>query len=390
MHSVVRFPRPDSLFAVRAGELLADGKSKQALELCRRGLIYYPENPSGYTMLANAFLAMGERERAHLVLVDGYRRTRSEPLRRLSEQLGAVPPTIDLQGPTPLPTVISDERADSADSESFETAAQDVIATHADDAPEAERGKTGSGKDDGDSEQENADSETAPAVTEERPASKLALHVLRTNPGTRSSNLRLIPGLEFAPLRHEDSTPRQSLASLMHEPLSESDLPFPLTSSGTPTPPPLPSGLGGEPATEKDDFRLPAGDALSKAITELTGKQPAIPRNPGRIHELVRNGEGGELTPLEELARRLETARIPVVDEGDAQKVFEPSIVSDTLAEILVQQNAYAEAMKAFQTLARLKPERLDYYQEKIEEMKFLMTTVGSGGSKSEREGEGE
>ena len=60
-----------------------------------------------------------------------------------------------------------------------------------------------------------------------------------------------------------------------------------------------------------------------------------------------------------------------MVEEYEQRPVFEPSIVSDTLANILVTQGAFAEAMKAFQTLARTKPERFDYYQQKIHEMKW-------------------
>lgn len=339
-------------------------------------------------MLANAFLALGERERACLVLVDGYRRTRSEPLRQLAEDLAAVPSTLDLDGPTPLPLIEPrEESLDDVRDEARDVEVEDATVEEEEEIGEAVEGEEAIDVD----EPRRMGIELALDEKEERPEGRLALHVSRPNPGTRSSNLRLIPGLEFAPLRHEHSTPRQSLASLMHEPLSEGDLPFPSPSVATPTPPPFPDTPVDEKATneagEKEGSRLPVSDSLSQAISELTGNQPVIPRNPGRIQELIRDEGEENLTPLEELARRLETARIPVVDEGDARgAVFEPSIVSDTLAQILVQQKAYAEAMKAFQTLARLKPEKLDYYQEKIEEMKFFLTQPGSGESQEEGE----
>lgn len=80
-------------------------------------------------------------------------------------------------------------------------------------------------------------------------------------------------------------------------------------------------------------------------------------------------------SPIDELARRLEGARIAPVGELSSRPhhVFEPSIVSDTLAEILVAQRAYGEAIKAFMTLARSRPEKLAYYEERIAEMKKLM-----------------
>jgi hypothetical protein len=84
-----------------------------------------------------------------------------------------------------------------------------------------------------------------------------------------------------------------------------------------------------------------------------------------------------ELTPLEELARRLEHARIPVIEEDEAPSAYESSIVSETLANILVAQGKYAEALKAFQTLARMKPERYDYLQGRIVEMKWRLQNPG-------------
>ena len=83
------------------------------------------------------------------------------------------------------------------------------------------------------------------------------------------------------------------------------------------------------------------------------------------------------LTPLEELARRLEHARIPVVEEDEPQATYEPSIVSETLANILVAQRKYVEALKAFQTLARIKPERYEYFQQRITEMKWRLQNPG-------------
>lgn len=85
------------------------------------------------------------------------------------------------------------------------------------------------------------------------------------------------------------------------------------------------------------------------------------------------------MTPLEELARRLETARIPIVEGEEPESespAFEPSIVSDTFAGILAQQGAYRQAIKAYQMLARLKPERRGEYEKKIEEMRWKMTSV--------------
>jgi tetratricopeptide (TPR) repeat protein len=204
----------------------------------------------------------------------------------------------------------------------------------------------------------------------------LALHAGKSISRLRSSNLRLIPGLEFAPLRHEDNLRRQSIAPLINEPMPQPEVRSRAAKKAIEETalPPLPS-LGDATGIEE---KLPAMRIAEeerpleiaqkieppRTITLKPIQEPAPARPP-------------ELTPLEELARRLENARIPVVEEPEQRTAFEPSIVSDTLANILVAQGAFAEALKAFQTLARMKPERFDYYQGRIQEMKWRMQNPG-------------
>lgn len=241
----------------------------------------------------------------------------------------------------------------------------------------------------------------------------LALHLGRNITRLRSSNLRLIPGLEFAPLRHEDQLHRQSIAPLINEPM-----PMPESAAGTRRKmeekmmPPLPP-LGGaiqerEPVQISEvESKAPAEDIVPQPVVTAASRPEPIqepepepksepvqtsipfqampsPEKPapeerraqedhgGNILKMVQAGRiEAELTPLEELARRLENARIPAVQDVEHRTSYEPSIVSETLANILVSQGAYTEALKAFQTLARLKPERFDYYQQRIKEMKW-------------------
>lgn len=242
-----------------------------------------------------------------------------------------------------------------------------------------------------------------PAASHDR-GRPLALHLGKNITRLRSSNLRLIPGLEFAPLRHEDQLHRQSIAPLINEPM-----PMPESGAGSRRKleetmmPPLPA-LGDairERETlqpEKPESKAPAKEITRPpAVTHLPLPEP--PREPEpapaettiatlekpapeerktqeelgtNILKMVQAGRiEAELTPLEELARRLENARIPAVQEVEQRTSYEPSIVSETLANILVAQGAYVEALKAFQTLARQKPERFDYYQQRIKEMKW-------------------
>jgi hypothetical protein len=236
----------------------------------------------------------------------------------------------------------------------------------------------------------------------ERPRT-LSLHTGKNISRLRSSNLRLIPGLEFAPLRQEDYLRRQSIAPLINEPMPQPEPPRHAQQLDEDVPtaskhslPPLPSLEESDPAGAR--LALPGMDRgvheepVDEAALPVAEEPPATSHPEAVGDEVEDTGEmemprrhapllsgfaatqvepEAKLTPLEELARRLENARIPVVEEYEPRPVFEPSIVSDTLANILVMQGAYAEAIKAFQTLARTKPERFEYYQQKIHEMKW-------------------
>ena len=79
------------------------------------------------------------------------------------------------------------------------------------------------------------------------------------------------------------------------------------------------------------------------------------------------------LSALEQLAQRLEHARIPAIVEEKtiSNPSFMPSIVTETMANIYVQQGAYSQAIKAYQVLARNNPERLDYFEAIIADLRL-------------------
>lgn len=244
-----------------------------------------------------------------------------------------------------------------------------------------------------------------------RPISVLAIHKGSNVSRLRSANLRLIPGLEFAPLRHEESARKQAIAPLINQPMPGPELPgratakpatpasitsttpsqtgaaftLPAAANMPPLPPLHPPAAPAQkepqpvsqPATPPGHHVQQAqGDAVKKESGRGRGQSAVGGRESARLpHSTLPDSTevaAGQMTPLEELAKRLESARIPVVEDEEHHRPvpFEPSIVSDTLANILVAQGAYAEALKAFQTLARTKPERLDYYEARIAEMK--------------------
>lgn len=146
----------------------------------------------------------------------------------------------------------------------------------------------------------------------------------------RSRNVRLIPGLEFTPLRFESKKDK------LYRPAYR-----------IPDPPPFP------------EFEV----AKKKAIRFQ--QRPDDSRT--------------ALTPLEELARRLEAARIPRVEEEDSHPLPPPTapraeqsspMITETMAKIYEMQGAISEAVKAYEALARQKPEMAEQYTKKVRDLK--------------------
>jgi tetratricopeptide (TPR) repeat protein len=139
----------------------------------------------------------------------------------------------------------------------------------------------------------------------------------------RSSSVRLIPGLEFTTLRVEG-----------------------LRSRGR-------RGIGVLPDP-------PAFRSFHRVRRPQRAADPAPVRKP---------------VSLEELASRLSEAKIPRPSELDATPapvqptpVSQPIMVTDTIAQIYMQQESYDLAIEAFKTLMSRKPERKDHYEALIRE----------------------
>ena len=389
---------PSRFFPVEAEKLLQAGETIGATELCKHGLVYFPENISGYAVLAQAYLMLDQPERALNVLEDGYRRTKAEGLRALCEGV-LQSDALEVESRQEEEIVVEEREleVEVIESEVKEVNREEVIQPEQREGPsfdalpsdETAPAITPDGSEEvveeqnvleeqelhnsivqgrtevneaedkkGDEEESQQSDHVDTAALKEK--SRLSIHSGTNISRLRSSNLRLIPGLEFAPLRHDES--KLKIAPLVDPAPPELDLPTSLKDE-------VEAGAAQIEMPTENDIESASETAIEEPIKEVS--EPIEPLSDHSVDAR---------TPLEELARRLETARIPIVeDEEETQThnlTFEPSIVSDTFAGILAEQGAYEEAIKAYQMLARVKPERRADYEQKIEEMRWKMTSV--------------
>ncbi|MCX7929332.1 MAG: tetratricopeptide repeat protein [Chlorobi bacterium] len=156
----------------------------------------------------------------------------------------------------------------------------------------------------------------------------------------RASNIRLVPGLEFAPLRIESAPQTEPYPSLEY--------------------PPFRPIRGSQRHRQRLRRGVPATPTELEA--ELRARLPSQPES------------HSQKTSLELLAEQLERVRIksndspstPPTDSGSD----EPSFVSETMATIYERQGALEQAIKAYTALARIHPERRQFYEEKIAQLR--------------------
>ena len=77
---------------------------------------------------------------------------------------------------------------------------------------------------------------------------------------------------------------------------------------------------------------------------------------------------------LLDIAKGLENAKItPVFEEPEEESFETPLVASETMAKILVKQNAFEKAIKIYQLLIVEKPEKADFFKEQIENLSVLL-----------------
>lgn len=295
------------LFAVEADALFAEGHLDEALALCRAGIEAFPEYAAAYVLTSRILSSLGRADEVAAIVRQGFAQSRrNEALRRIADELGINP-----YAPTPQDDTRHDILTEGV-----------LVAEEKAEYPETLQIDTGIQSDD-----------DAPNIRLQIPLRRIGItRTEYTRPlQWRASDLLLIPMPESLLLRVNKRAHRITfvLRSPNFPPFQE--MRFRKNSENT-----------------DDDFAVINTETIA-AVSEKN------------------------CTPLEELAQRLERARIPVPREetgsGATDNTAVPEFVTDTMAAIYERQGALTQALKAYQILARNKPEKLFVYQAKINEI---------------------
>lgn len=90
--------------------------------------------------------------------------------------------------------------------------------------------------------------------------------------------------------------------------------------------------------------------------------------------------EKGEAGPAfaKNLGSSITPHRASLDDTAEEAAEYEPGLVSETLAEIMVHQSRFEEARKIYIQLSRMSPERDEYFHERIAEMEAAIGGLAS------------
>lgn len=331
------------VFALDAEDLFETGQYTDAVALCRQGLELYPEYASGYVVLYRALIALERDAEALTALKSGLEALPANRilLRLINEHSIAYTPKVEEEA-IEFPAIVIENRpaetvnevllADfdtitelSADETESETDFTDAIADIEPVSEEIEEVLIN------DAELEEFIPATKPAnlsYSDDEPKTDRpiipALRIIESaSQGEkvliRASSIGLIPGLQFTPMSLRRPARRFS-----------SELP-----------------------------ELPLFREFEKQTIVIPGLQ---------------DSEIKTKTPLEELAARLEKARVAIVqEETPAVQESTVEIVStatETVAKIYESQGAFSQAVKVYKQLAQSKPELREKYEIAIERLR--------------------
>jgi len=296
-------------FALEVLRLLENGRAEAALELAADGVRSYPTYVGGYAVLADCYAALDDIDDAFVILTEAERRfpgRRTLEQRRTRYQQRATVEPSTVEPSTVEPSTVEPSTVEPTTVEPTTVEPTTVEPPTERLIPRRRR-------------------ERAPVVPQERKESPLRVIELGAAPADdrviRSASMRLIPGLEYTSLRFEGQ--RRSGRSI-------SALPEPPTFRTFNQPAPRPKGMD----------------------------EPEKPRK----------------VSLEELADRIGKVRITAEDLEKKPPAPDPlaerpkrALVTETLANIYLQQQSFDKAIDAFTQLKELHPDKAEHFQAMID-----------------------
>lgn len=378
-------------FAVQAQEFLEQGHPAEAIALCRQGLNEYPDYVTAYLVLARAFIAVGDYASAEQALERGAKQSpRSTTTRTLRKEVQYALRLKELK----------EKQATAPVNGGVPSGLQSALQEASEAVTYLDSG------------------ETLPVEQAERTMGTY-LRIIETdrNPDEqhstfRSNNLRLIPGLDFTPLRMENPNAAQQAAQQRN--------------ANVPEPPPLTEfadwqqyqeslrndqavSLPLEHATA--DFinaeMLSAETIKPEMLKPQTGySRPPMPTPRFSIREIenLPIAETEENNDIDHLAGRLMQAQMPAAKdlltrEADTPEYLRQNsgetvndslphagtvIISETMAKIYEAQGALAQALHAYKTLAaeadaQNNDEKAHFFAEKIQHMQARIAAQPPG-----------
>ena len=127
----------------------------------------------------------------------------------------------------------------------------------------------------------------------------------------------------------------------------------------------------------RDEFRnalllspnSPRAEILLRLSTEMAGLERSMRPLPG-IDQLVKpTGSGGTRLSATMPTERPEAADSKMAEDETPTSADEIGLVSETLATIMIRQGKFEEARKVYIQLARINPDRYDYFRQRMDEL---------------------
>ncbi|MBK9249062.1 MAG: tetratricopeptide repeat protein [Ignavibacteria bacterium] len=358
------------LFAVHAEQFYIAGNYAEALELCFRGIEAYPHYPAAYIITAKSLWALHRYSQAQEFILNAASIFPNHPALLRLEQEYFHPPQQKVvaeqtSNPRPISTEIESAKH-TFENENTQLGSKDIESRNSGELTDDKEFHPEYSDITSDNKDSSTDAtelvefnnltnteEVIPPDTEHVPLEKYQhLRIIETVKvpnnfvgSLKASTISIIPGLDFTRLKFQNGQSHAKNGIL----------------------PPVPPFL---------QFKERIRNEKSEQST-ITDNQPEGDYNTDKLDQLKDTAEAHHpLTPLEELAARLEKVRIPATQQEMTRRrttELDPTLVTETMARIYEKQSAFHEAIKAYQILARRTPEKLEFYEERIREVQLRM-----------------